>query len=139
VRPSRKTDSSSTPRILFTLSTARIKETGTNLQTILQEQSYYVYTKWRHWAVFYSQFRLNTKHTSPGKEQSVCVPVGQQHCFTLTKPETATSQSQSQSYFTTDGQSVSMSWCRAQFGTFDQRYYFFFFKVTFLSYLGRPL
>jgi hypothetical protein len=30
-------------------------------------------------------------------------------------------QSQSQSYFTTDGQSVSMSWCRAQFGTFDQR------------------
>jgi hypothetical protein len=24
-------------------------------------------------------------------------------------------QSQSQSYFTTDGQSVSMSWCRAQF------------------------
>jgi hypothetical protein len=36
------------------------------------------------------------------------------------------SQSQSQSYFTTDGQSVSMSWCRAQFGTFDQRYYFFF-------------
>jgi hypothetical protein len=37
------------------------------------------------------------------------------------------SQSQSQSHFTTDGQSVSMSWCRAQFGTFDQRYYFFFF------------
>jgi hypothetical protein len=38
------------------------------------------------------------------------------------------SQSQSQSNFTTDGQSVSMSWCRAQFGTFDQRYYFFFFE-----------
>jgi hypothetical protein len=49
-------------------------------------------------------------------------------------------QSQSQSYFTTDGQSVSMSWCRAQLGTFDQRYYtFFFLKVTVLSYLGRPL
>jgi hypothetical protein len=31
------------------------------------------------------------------------------------------SQSQSQSYFATDGQSVSMSWCRAQSGTFDQR------------------
>jgi hypothetical protein len=29
---------------------------------------------------------------------------------------------QSQSYFTTDGQSVGSSWCRAQFGTFDQRY-----------------
>jgi hypothetical protein len=35
-------------------------------------------------------------------------------------------QSQSQSYFTTDGQSVSMSWCRAQSGTFDQRYFFLF-------------
>jgi hypothetical protein len=47
--------------------------------------------------------------------------------------------SQSQSYFTTDGQSVSMSWCRAQFGTFDQRYYFFFFlKVAVLSYFGAP-
>jgi hypothetical protein len=34
-------------------------------------------------------------------------------------------QSQSQSYFTTDGQSVSMSWCRAQLGTFDQRYFFY--------------
>jgi hypothetical protein len=34
-------------------------------------------------------------------------------------------QSQSQSYFTTDGQSVSMSWCRTLFGTFDQRYFFF--------------
>jgi hypothetical protein len=41
------------------------------------------------------------------------------------------------SHFTTDGQSVSMSWCRAQSGTSDQR--FFFFKVTVLSYLGRPL
>jgi hypothetical protein len=37
------------------------------------------------------------------------------------------SQSQSQSNFTTDGQSVSMSWCRAQFGNFDQRYYYYFF------------
>jgi hypothetical protein len=41
------------------------------------------------------------------------------------------SQSQSQSYFTTDGQSVSMSWCRAQIGTFDQRYYFLFFLFFF--------
>jgi hypothetical protein len=44
--------------------------------------------------------------------------------------------SQSQSYNTTDGQSVSTSWCRAQSGTFDQR--FFFFKVTVLSFLGAP-
>jgi hypothetical protein len=29
------------------------------------------------------------------------------------------------SYFTTDGQSVGMSWCRAQSGTSDQRYIFF--------------
>jgi hypothetical protein len=51
------------------------------------------------------------------------------------------SQSQSQSYITTDSQAVSMSWCRAQSGTFDQRPYFFvfFFKVTVLCYLGRPL
>jgi hypothetical protein len=43
------------------------------------------------------------------------------------------SQSQSQSYFTTDSQSVSMSWCRTQSGTFDQRSYFFVFFV-FESY-----
>jgi hypothetical protein len=34
-------------------------------------------------------------------------------------------QSQSQSYITTDSQSVSKSWCRAQSGTFDQRSFFF--------------
>jgi hypothetical protein len=45
------------------------------------------------------------------------------------------SQSQSQSYITTDSQSVSMSWRRAQSGTFDQRY-IFFFKVTVLSFGG---
>jgi hypothetical protein len=41
-------------------------------------------------------------------------------------------------------QSVSMSWCRAQSGTFDQRsYFFFFFFFFFESYClviwGRPL
>jgi hypothetical protein len=40
----------------------------------------------------------------------------------------------SQSHITSDGQSVSMSWCRAQSGTFDQR--FFFSKVTVLSFWG---
>jgi hypothetical protein len=49
--------------------------------------------------------------------------------------------SQSQSYITTDSQSVSKSWCRAQSGTFDHIYFFFFF--FFLSYCpviwGRPL
>jgi hypothetical protein len=34
-------------------------------------------------------------------------------------------QLQSQSLIATDGQSVSMSWCRAQSGTFDQRFLFF--------------
>jgi hypothetical protein len=29
----------------------------------------------------------------------------------------------SQSHIATDGQSVSMSWCRAQSGTFDQRFF----------------
>jgi hypothetical protein len=51
-------------------------------------------------------------------------------------------QSQSQSYFITDGQSVSSSWCRAQSGTFDRRFFFFFFfflKVTVLSYDIDPL
>jgi hypothetical protein len=33
-------------------------------------------------------------------------------------------QSQSQSHITTDGQSFSMSWCRDQSGTFDQRFFF---------------
>jgi hypothetical protein len=32
--------------------------------------------------------------------------------------------SQSQSHITSDGQSVSMSWCQAQSGTFDQRLFF---------------
>jgi hypothetical protein len=41
---------------------------------------------------------------------------------------------QSQSHFTTDGQSVSMSWCRAQIGTFDQRYYFFLFVEAVAVY-----
>jgi hypothetical protein len=43
-------------------------------------------------------------------------------------------KSQSQSYFTADGQSVSKSWCRAQSGTFDQRS--FFLKVSVLSFGG---
>jgi hypothetical protein len=46
-----------------------------------------------------------------------------------------TGQSQSQSYFTTGGQSVSMSWCRAQSGTFDQR---FFFESYSLVLFGAP-
>jgi hypothetical protein len=45
--------------------------------------------------------------------------------------------SQSQSYITTDSQSVSKSWCRAQSGTSGQRSFFFFWK--FLScHLGAP-
>jgi hypothetical protein len=44
------------------------------------------------------------------------------------------SQSQSQSRITTDDQSVSMSWCQAQSGTFDQR--FFSSNVTVLSLWG---
>jgi hypothetical protein len=35
----------------------------------------------------------------------------------LSDERSGLSFSQSQSYFTTDGQSVSMSWCRAQIGT----------------------
>jgi hypothetical protein len=49
------------------------------------------------------------------------------------------SQSQSQSYITTDSQSVSKSWCRAQSGTFDQRSFFFFFESFCLVIWGRPL
>jgi hypothetical protein len=62
------------------------------------------------------------------------------HDLFLSRPLSHLQLSQSQSNFTTDGQSVSMSWCRAQLGTFDQRYFFFFFlKVAVLSYMGRPL
>jgi hypothetical protein len=32
-----------------------------------------------------------------------------------------------------------MSWCRAQFGTFDQRYYFFLDSVHFISHLNRRM
>jgi hypothetical protein len=47
--------------------------------------------------------------------------------------------SQSQSHFTTDDQSVSMSWCRAQSGTFDQRYLFIFFFLNYgLVLFGAP-
>jgi hypothetical protein len=48
------------------------------------------------------------------------------------------SHRQSQSHFTTDGQSVSMSWCRAQSGTFDQRYLFIFFLNYSLVLFGAP-
>jgi hypothetical protein len=50
-------------------------------------------------------------------------------------------QSREQSYITSDGQSVSKSWCPAQSGTFDQRYIyiFLFLNVTVLSYLGHAL
>jgi hypothetical protein len=37
---------------------------------------------------------------------------------------------QSQSYTTTDGQSVSISWCQAQSGTFDQRYFFLSYSLV---------
>jgi hypothetical protein len=46
----------------------------------------------------------------------------------------ATHQSQSQSYIATDGQSVSMSWCRAQIWDFWPDIFFFFLKVTVLSW-----
>jgi hypothetical protein len=36
----------------------------------------------------------------------------------------------------TVSQSVSKSWCRAQSRAFDQRSFFFFFKVTVLSFGG---
>jgi hypothetical protein len=45
-------------------------------------------------------------------------------------------QNRSQSHIKTDGQSVSMSWCQAQYGTFDQRSFFFWFKVAVLSLWG---
>jgi hypothetical protein len=48
------------------------------------------------------------------------------------------SQSQSQSHITTDGQPVSISWCRAQSGTFDQSF-FFLLQSYCLVVLGRPL
>jgi hypothetical protein len=38
----------------------------------------------------------------------------------------------------TDGQSVSMSWCRAQSGTFDQRLFFFPPQSYCLVFLGAP-
>jgi hypothetical protein len=48
---------------------------------------------------------------------------------------TEVSGGQSQSHIATDGQSVSMSWCRAQSGTFDQR---FFFSMLLSCLLGAP-
>jgi hypothetical protein len=49
------------------------------------------------------------------------------------------SQSQSQSKIATDDQSVSMSWCRAQSGTFDQRFFLiFFFQSYCLVCFGAP-
>jgi hypothetical protein len=47
------------------------------------------------------------------------------------------SQSQSQSYITTDSQSVSMSWCRAQSGTLTRD--LFFFWIYCPVFWGRPL
>jgi hypothetical protein len=65
--------------------------------------------------------------------QSVCVSV----CVSRQRLDIhSLSQSQSQSYITTDSQSVSKSWCRAHSGTFDQRSFFFFLKFTVLSFGG---
>jgi hypothetical protein len=46
-----------------------------------------------------------------------------------------------QSYSTSDSQSVSKSWCRAQSGTFDQRYIYIFFFQSYclVFYLGHSL
>jgi hypothetical protein len=44
---------------------------------------------------------------------------------------------QSQSHFTTDGQSVSPSWCRAQSGAHDQ--IFILYESYCPVYMGRPL
>jgi hypothetical protein len=46
-------------------------------------------------------------------------------------------QSQSQSHFTTDGQSVSPSWCRAPSGAHDQ--IFILYESYCPVYMGRPL
>jgi hypothetical protein len=48
------------------------------------------------------------------------------------------SQSQSQSYITTDGQSVCVSWCRAPSGTHDQ-IFIYCLTVTVFSMGRRPL
>jgi hypothetical protein len=50
-------------------------------------------------------------------------------------------QSQSRSYFMADGQSVSMSWCRAPLWAHDQVLFFPFFcqKIALLFVLGCPL
>jgi hypothetical protein len=53
----------------------------------------------------------------------------------ITKQHALNNQSQSQSYITTDSQSVNMSWCRAQSGTSDKRSYFFGFFL-FLKLLS---
>jgi hypothetical protein len=42
------------------------------------------------------------------------------HCPSSAAGSTDSWQSQSQSHLTADRQSVSKSWCRAHFGTFDQ-------------------
>jgi hypothetical protein len=77
--------------------------------------------------------KLNFIHQTYNTHKQHTHTETQLHCYTLTTH----SQSQSQSYFTTDGQSVSMSWCRAQFGTFDQRYYFFFDSFSLVLF-GAP-
>jgi hypothetical protein len=51
------------------------------------------------------------------------------HLLQLTQCTGVYLSHQSQSHITTDGQSVSMSWCQAQSGTFDQKYFFSFSKL----------
>jgi hypothetical protein len=50
----------------------------------------------------------------------------------------STPQAAEQSYITSDGRSVSKSWCRAQSGTFDQRYIYIFFESYSLVLFGAP-
>jgi hypothetical protein len=76
------------------------------------------------WFFAYRKIPATKQKYIPKTRSFVCAILSFQHAL----------YSQRQRYITIDSQSVSKSWCRAQSGTFDQR--FFFFKVTVLSFWG---
>jgi hypothetical protein len=82
------------------------------------------------------QWLTRARNTSPFYETGRS-PCSQPHA-TRPCPE-QDEYSYSQRHITTNGRSVSTSWCRARFGTCGQRLFYFFFSSKLLSCLcGAP-
>jgi hypothetical protein len=131
---------------MLRLRVSRPDRLGVKSPSVVQEQICYCQTvgSFLRWETLSEEWMgLSFTVTASSYQRSyswISVPRDSRPYFTVSDSRLRSSQlyppeSESESeYITTDSQSVSMSWCRAQSGTFDQRY--FFLKVTVLSFGG---